>query len=230
MSFHSPIGRTALGADPGEAAREAAEHEREDRERGAAWASAITQMLVEARPKLTLPSAPEAEGSSGGAPAPRDEGVKNPTPAGVEVRNSESVEASKTQGPELPNRLVAELSDSILGRMELSVARSAKGLRIVINVADARVKALIEAEQALLMKSLQGSGLRVDSLHIADQLEPGTGLAPDEGVEGAEIAQQRALARSRSLSLRTLSARGRGYGAKPDEEPEDDTDRVDFTA
>ena len=224
MSFHSPIGRTALGADAGEAAREAAEHEREDRERSAAWASAITQVLVEARPKLALPSAAELENSSAGAPAPRDEGVKNPTPGGVESRNSESVEESRTQGPELPNRLVAELSDSTLGRMELSVARSANGLRIVINVADARVKALIEAEQALLVKSLQGSGLRVDSLHIAEQAEPGTALAPED------VAPERALARSRSLNLRTLNARGRGYRAKPEEEPEDDTDRVDFTA
>jgi hypothetical protein len=111
--------------------------------------------------------------------------------------------------------------------MELSVARSPSGLRIVINVADARVKALIEAEQALLLKSLQGSGLRVDSLHIADQLQPGIALAPEDG---AEAAQERAAARSRSVNLRTLSARGRGYGAKPEEEPEDDTDRVDFTA
>lgn len=227
MSVHSPIGRTAPGADPGEAAREAAERDREQRERSAAWASVITQVLVEARPKLTLPSTPEGESNSAGASAAPHEGVKDPTPGGVESRNSEAVEESKTQGPELPNRLVAELSDSSLGRMELSVARSANGLRIVINVADARVKALIEAEQALLVKSLQGSGLRVDSLHIADQLEPGTGLAPEEG---AEIAQARALARSRSLNLRTLNARGRGYGAKPEEEPEDDTDRVDFTA
>jgi hypothetical protein len=230
VSFPSPIGRTALGADPGEAAREAAEHEREDRERSAAWASVITQVLVEARPKLTLPSAPEAESNTAGAPAARDEGVKNPTLGGVETRGTTAAEESKTQGPELPHRLVAELSDSVLGRMELSVARSPSGLRIVINVADARVKALIEAEQALLMKSLQGSGLRVDSLQIADQLEPGTGLAPQEGAEEAEIAQQRAVARSKSSHLRSLSARGRGYGAKPEEEPEDDTDRVDFTA
>ena len=224
MSIQTPIGRTGLGTDPGAAAREAAEHEREDRERSAAWAAVITQALVEARPKLTLPSAAEAESSSGGAPAPPDEGVKNPTPAGVEPRNAEGAPQSKTQGPELPNRLVAELSDSVLGRMELSVARSPGGLRIVINVADARVKALIQAEQALLVKSLQGSGLHVDSVHIADQLEPGTGLAPEQ------VAQERALARSRSSHLRSLSARGRGYGAKPEEEPEDDTDRVDFTA
>jgi hypothetical protein len=227
VSFHSPIGRAALGADPSEAAREAAEHERQHREHGAAWTGAITQVLIEARPRLSWPSAEEAESSSGGAPAPRNLIVKNPTPAGVESRNTGGVEQSRTQGPELPNRLVAELSDSILGRMELSVARSPSGLRIVINVADARVKALIEAEQALLVKSLQGSGLRIDSLHIADQLEAGTALAPEQG---AEIAQEGAPARSRSLNLRTLSARGRGYGAKPEEEPEDDTDRVDFTA
>ncbi|HEU4576680.1 MAG TPA: flagellar hook-length control protein FliK [Polyangiaceae bacterium] len=226
MSFHSPIGRAGLGLDPGEAAREAAEHEREDRERSSAWASAITRALVEARPPLTLPSLPDAE-STAEARAPRQEGVKNPTPSSVELRDSAAIESPETQGPELPNRLVAELSDSSLGRMELSVARGPSGLRIVINVADARVKALIEAEQALLLKSLQGSGLRVDSLQIAEQPEPGTGLAPQEG---AEIAQQRALARSRSSQLRSLSARGRGYGAKPEEEPEDDTDRVDFTA
>lgn len=227
MSLHSPVGSTPLSVDPAAAAREAAEHEREDRERSVAWASAITQVLVDARPKLTLPSAPDAEGSSAGAPAPRNEGVKDPTPAGVELRNTESPGESKTQGPELPNRLVAELSDSTLGRLELSVARSPNGLRIVINVADARVKALIEAEQSLLVKSLQGSGLRVDSLQIADQLEPGTGLAPEDG---ADAALERAAARSRSSHLRSLSARGRGYGAKPEEEPEDDTDRVDFTA
>jgi hypothetical protein len=230
MSFHSPIGRAGLGPDAGEAARGAAERDREDRERSAAWASVITQALVDARPKLTLPAAPDAESSTEGAPAPRHESVKNPTPSGLELRDSAAVEGPETQGPELPNRLVAELSDGTLGRMELSVARSPSGLRIVINVADARVKALIEAEQALLMKSLQGSGLRVDSLQIADQLEPGTGLAPQEGAEGAEIAQARAVARSKSSHLRSLSARGRGYGAKPEEEPEDDTDRVDFTA
>jgi hypothetical protein len=227
VSIPSPVGSTGLGADPSAAAREAAEHEREDRERSAAWASAITQVLVEVRPKLALPSTAQAESSAGGAPAGRDEGVKDPTPGGVESRNTESGEASKTQGPELPNRLVAELSDSTLGRLELSVARSVNGLRIVINVADARVKALIEAEQASLVKTLQGSGLRIDSLHIADQLEPGTGLAPEQG---AEAAQERALARSRSIHLRSLSARGRGYRAKPEDEPEDDTDRVDFTA
>src|SRR5262249_23765147 len=103
--------------------------------------------------------------------------------------------------------------------------RSASGLHIVINVADAHVKALIEAERALLVKSLQGCGLRVDSVQIAEQPATGTALAQQEA------AQERALARSRgNPNLRSGNARWRGYTAPPEEEPEDDTERVDFTA
>ena len=226
-NFHCPIGRAGLAADPGDvAAREAPEHERQPREQDA-WASAIAQALVAARPRLTLPLEPEAAES---AAAARAESVKLPTLDGAAAAQAGSEAAlsgtdSGPEGPPLPNRLIAELTDSRLGRLELSVARGASGLHIVINVADAHVKALIESEQVLLLKSLQGCGLRVDSVEIGSQLTIGTALAQPE------VAQQRALARSRgNPGLRSGNVRGRGYGAAPEEEPEDDTERVNFTA
>jgi len=222
-SFHSPIGRAnpADGADS--AAREAADHERAEREHDV-WALAIAQAVVEARPRLTLPLGPEPDEA---APA-RTESVKMPTLGHADAAAGETSAASSeatASEPALPSRLIAELSDSRLGRMELSVSRGVNGLSIVINVADAHVKTLIEAERALLLKSLQSSGLRIDSVEIGSQLSTGTALAPEEA------AQERALARSRgNLGLRAGNARWRGYAAPPEEEPEDDTDRVDLTA
>ena len=229
MSFHSPIGRANPSTDATEtAAREAADRERQEREHNA-WAFAITQAVVEARPKLTLPLLPELTAAR---PTAGSESVKIATLGHAEAGAAESSTegaASSTErtppGPPLPSRLIAELSDSRLGRMELSIARGVNGLHIVINVADAHVKALIEAERALLLESLQACGLRVDSVEIGSQLTPGTALAQEE------VAREGALARGRgNPSLRSGNARWRGYGAPPEEEPEEDTDRVDLTA
>lgn len=226
-NFHSPIGRAGLPADPLELPpREAAERERQPREQDA-WASAIAQALVEARPRLTLAILPEAEGAAGPARV-SEERVRTRDGAETAQAGSEAALSGTDTGPEgppLPNRLIAELTDSRLGRLELCVARSASGLHIVINVADSHVKALIESEQSLLLKSLQDCGLRVDSVEIGSQLEIGTALAHPEA------AQERALARSKgNPSLRAGNIRGRGYGALPKEEPEDDAERVDLTA
>jgi hypothetical protein len=72
-SFHSPIGR-ASPAEGADSPREAADHERAEREHDV-WALAIAQAVVEARPRLTLPLAPEPDET---APA-RNESVKMPT-------------------------------------------------------------------------------------------------------------------------------------------------------
>jgi hypothetical protein len=222
--LHSPISRVGLPVEPNEF--EARERDRSDD----AWAIAITQALVDARPRLTLPSEPEA------ADAPRA-----PAPAPVSGVNAElgadegstatstlpgnASAASASSGPPLPTKIITELSDSRLGRMELTVARGANGLHIVINVADAHVKALIEAEQASLIKSLQGCGLSVDSVRIGSSATTGTALAHQE------VAQERALARSRgNPNLRSTNASRRGYGAPPEDDPEDDAERVNLTA
>jgi hypothetical protein len=202
-----------------------------------AWALAITQALVEARPRLTLPGAAEAPAGGAAAPpvvsvnaelaaerGPGEDGASS-QPGGASTARSGGAGSGAAHDPQLPTKIITELSDSRLGRMELSVARGERGLHIVINVADAHVKALIEAEQSSLLKSLQGCGLSVDSVKIGSSSKGGTGLAPQE------VAQERALARSRgNQSLRPANARWRGYGAPPEEDPEDQGERVNLEA
>jgi hypothetical protein len=109
--------------------------------------------------------------------------------------------------------------------MQLSVARGPGGLHIVINVADLRVKALIEAERSVLLKSLQDCGLRVDSVEIGSQHMTGTAFAQQDATP------QRALARTRGNSgLRSPNARWRAYMSPSEEDPDSDSERVDLTA
>ena len=113
------------------------------------------------------------------------------------------------------------MSDERLGRLQLHVERVAGGLDIVINVADARVKALIEAEQPQLMKTLKDAGLRVASVQIGSPSRPGTALAQERG--GAEKART-------SASFRQPAARWRTYTGSPAEEEDADGEGVDLTA
>jgi Flagellar hook-length control protein FliK len=228
-SFHSPIARAGLPTVPAEI--EPAELESRERDRSDdAWALAITQALVEARPRLTLPSLSE-EDAPPPAAAERPVSTVNAELATEEGTGANGAPASSTsatsasKGPPLPTKIITQLNDSRLGRMELTVARGASGLHIVINVADAHVKALIEAEQASLVKSLQGCGLSVDSVKIGSSATTGTALAPQE------VAPERGLARSRgNPNLRPANASRRGYGAPAEEDPEDDAERVNLKA
>jgi hypothetical protein len=226
-SFHSPIARTGLPAEPAEV--DSRERDRSDD----AWAFAITQALVEARPRLTLPSMPEEEAAPRAAAPPPVSTVNTELTAdagtgvgtGMTGTQRGTSAAASSSGPPLPTKIITELNDSRLGRMEVSVARGASGLHIVINVADAHVKALIEAEQMMLVKSLQGCGLSVDSVKIGSSAQTGTALAPQE------VAPERGLARSRgNLNLRPANASRRGYGAPSEEDPEDDAERVNLKA
>ena len=222
-ALHTPVGRAGLPAEP-------AEPEPRERERGDdAWALAITQALVEARPRLTLPGTPEEPAHTPVAARVSDVNGEPGAGAGAEEGTSTqpggAARSRAASEPQLPTKIITELSDNRLGRMELSVARGERGLHIVINVADSHVKALIEAEQASLLKSLQGCGLSVDSVKIGSSSTSGTALAPQEA------AQERALARSRGgQNLRPVNARWRGYGAPPEDDPEDDAERVNLKA
>ncbi len=212
-SFHSPIGTRVQS--PG------LEHERAD-ERDASedvWALAVAQAVVEHVPRLQLAAppaddvGPEATSDDPvpGQPdtSPLSRGAAEPTAAG---------DAEPTLASGLPDRLTTLVSDSRLGQLVLSVARGKHGLDIVINVADAHVKALIEADRALLTKSLENSGLRVGRVEIGQVSGSGIALAPDRA--GAERA--RGIA-----SYRQPNARWRAYQGLEDEG--DDTEGVDFT-
>ncbi len=221
MSFHSPIGRSGLGLTTSEAdGKEEKKREPADD----AWLFAITQALVEVRPRFTLPSDPDSAPHA--ADPGTEAGAELARAAGAELGSGDVSATEDTRpGAALPERLHAELSDSRLGRMQLSVARGPGGLHIVINVADLRVKALIEAECSMLLKSLQDCGLRVDSVEIGSQPLAGTAFAQQDA------APERALARTRGNSgLRSTNARWRAYLGPPEEDPDSDNDRVDFTA
>ena len=224
MSFHSPIGRSALALTTGEA--DAKEETRKREPADDAWLLAITQALVEVRPRFTRPSDPDPSPSAHETDPGADAGAELAQAASAELGSTEASAADDARpGAALPDRLHAELSDSRLGRMQLSVARGPGGLHIVINVADSRVKALIEAERSMLLKSLQDCGLRVDSVEIGSQPLAGTAFAQQDATP------QRALARTRGDSgLRSSNARWRAYASQPEEDPDSENDRVDLTA
>jgi len=222
MSFHSPIGRSGLGAPLGELD---AKEDPEKREPDEAWMLAVTQALVEVRPRLALPNGSDPEPSARDANAGPAGGAEFAAQSGELGTADVSAREDARPGPALPTRLLTELSDSRLGRMQLSVARGPSGLNIVINVADSRVKALIEAERSILLKSLQDCGLRVDSVEIGSQPLSGTAFAQQDA------APERALARTRGNSgLRSSNARWRAYTSPPEEDPDSDKERVDLTA
>jgi hypothetical protein len=181
------------------------------------WALALTNTLMAELPKLTEPP-PEGDAS----PAAHAIGDSH-APAGHAPELDESGEAGGNPrgGPELPSSLRAEVSDERLGRLELHVERAGGGLDIVINVADARVKALIEAEQPQLMKTLKDAGLRVASVQIGSPARPGTALALERG--GAEKART-------SASFRQPAARWHSYTGSPAAEDDADGEGVDLTA
>lgn len=188
------------------------------------WALALANTLVAELPKLTEPPrdadaslAPHAVGDShapGHAPELNESGEAAGSGSGAAAGGPRG-------GPELPSTLSAEVSDARLGRLQLHVERVEGGLDIVINVADARVKGLIEAEQPQLMKTLKDAGLHVASLQIGGPSRPGTALAQERG--GAEKART-------SASFRQPAARWRTYTGCPAEEEDADGEGVDLTA
>jgi len=191
------------------------------------WALALTNTLMIELPKLTQPP-PEAELSLapravGDSHAPAGHAPELDEAGGAAGARSGGAAGGTREGPELPSILTAEVSDERLGRLLLHVERVEGGLDIVINVADARVKALIEAEQSQLMKTLKDAGLNVASVQIGAPLAAGTTLARERG--GAEKARA-------SASFRQPAARWRTYTGSPAADDDDDAagEGVDLTA
>ena len=194
------------------------------------WALAVTNTLMAELPKLTQP--PEAEESlapravaESQAPAGHSPELDEPRQLGEPgelARTAHGKAAGGARGsPDVPSTLSAEVSDERLGRLELHVERVDGRLDIVINVADARVKALIEAEHAALVKTLKDAGLHVASVQIGSPSRAGTALAEERG--GAEKARAGA-------SFRQPAARWRTYTGRPAEEEDADGEGVDLTA
>jgi hypothetical protein len=214
------------------------EIERRRRERpNSAWLLAVTQALVQKLPELPLrlslesgTDAPSPDAAAMDAQPTADAQRTEATGAGDAgggANETVEVGAESPAAPALESRLTTEVRDDQLGRVALSVARSPQGLRIVINVADARVKALIETDQALLLQGLAECGLRVLSVQIGAETAPGTALAPEAS------APERAAVRPRGAGgLRATNARVRAYTVPIEQEDDGDNtvERVDFTA
>lgn len=193
------------------------------------WALAVAQLVVQRLPPL--PRGGEAE-----SPVPTRNGAAPAKAGSGEVATAENAEAqagaaghgtgakaatTRALGIDLPSELSAEVSDERFGRLQLHVARGGAGLDIVINVADSRVKALIEAEHAVLIKTLKDAGLRVASVQIGNSSQPGTGLALDR------VVAERPRA---SAALSKPNARRRAYPNSREEEENQSSEGLDFTA
>lgn len=205
--------KTSFDAAPGTSSLFASLEREREKERTTPdelWALALTQTLVAELPRLS-------------AAPPDEESV--PPPAAPESRHpaagSAELDEPGPSGPEMPATLSAEVSDERLGRLSVLVERVAGGLDIVINVADSRVKALIEAEQAILMKTLKDAGLHVASVQIGSPSRAGTALAQDRG--GAEKVRT-------SAGFQKPAARWRTYQGPPAEDGDADSEGVDLTA
>jgi hypothetical protein len=188
------------------------------------WALAVANTLMAELPKLSEPH--EADAGLAPRAGPDSRAPRGHDPELAESGEAAGADAGKATGgsragPEVPATLSAEVSDARLGRLQLHVERVKGGLDIVINVADVRVKALIEAEQSQLLKTLKDAGLSVISVQIDGPPGVGTALARERG--GAEKART-------SASLRQPAARWRTYTGSPAEEDDADGEGVDLTA
>jgi hypothetical protein len=193
------------------------------------WTLAVTQALVSELPRVS-PAPESPEGAPPGAaldsapdslPSPARAGWEAAVARGAaEYGAAEGAASSSDAAADgLPAELCTEVSDERFGKLRLVVARGARGLDIVINVADSHVKALIEAEQSILMKTLKDAGLAVASVQIGSAQRPGTLLAQDRG--GSGKARE-------SASLHQPVARWRTYPGSAEEDAE--SDGVDLTA
>jgi hypothetical protein len=206
--------------------------QRSDRERYEdAWMLAIANAVAEPRP-LPLDAAEEPRGPSSAArpderPPARCEIADGAAEgdgdgdAGADPRAAR--EATGKSGPrQAREELKTVIRDERLGRLELSVSREPSGLRIVINVADAHVKSLIESERLLLSRSLEECGLAVSSVQIRGVAPAGTGLALDRGT---------ARDRARSfMSPRLENPKSRSYRGTLEDDLESDSEGVSFKA
>jgi hypothetical protein len=147
-----------LGQSPFQAS---APHEREKERRtpDELWTLAVAHTLVEQLPRLSLPELPTASGAAV-LLADGDDGPLAEQTAGGLGHSDGVGKTGSSDARAVPAELHAELSDERLGRLGLHVSRAEGGLDIVINVADSRVKALIETERAMLLKTLKDAGLR----------------------------------------------------------------------
>jgi hypothetical protein len=189
------------------------------------WALVVANTLMAELPKLSEPP-PEADASLalcalGDSLSPAGHAPELDAPSEAEAAAPGHATRGARGSPELASTLSAEVSDERLGRLELRVERVEGGLDIVINVADARVKALIEAEQAQLVNTLKDAGLHIASVQIASPQRPGTALARERG--GAEKARANA-------SFRQPAARWRTYTGSAAAEEDADGEGVDLTA
>jgi hypothetical protein len=212
----------ALGQNPFQASA-ARQREKERDASDELWALAVTHTLVAYLPRLSLAEASLASQATAPLSDHGAEGAAAEDAPDGRIDDSEGEGAGKSSSSDahgVPAELRAELSDERLGRLGLHVSRTEGGLDIVINVADSRVKALIETDRAMLLKTLKDAGLRVASVQIGSPSRAGTALAVDRG--GAEKAHL-------SSSHQKPGARRRTYPGSP-EEADADSEGLDFTA
>jgi hypothetical protein len=212
-------GMSALGSATLAEREQRAERETSDD----AWSLIITQALVAQAPRLTLGTfEATCEAPRTGAADAETDSAAGSSPAAGDPDGALTAAASDARTPAhgVPDRLTTELVDARFGRMQLVVARGRSGLSIVINVADAHVKALIMSERQDLIQSLKGCGLSVTSVQIGTAATAGTTFAPDR--EGPDRTRK-------GGSLPRSPFRAQAYLAPLEEDTDAETERVDFT-
>jgi hypothetical protein len=119
------------------------------------------------------------------------------------------------EGDQAPGRIVVSVKSSDLGELSLVLDRSEAGLRVVIGIEDSASQNAMQPERDALVRQLQLSGLRVDSVQIVKQSEVGTLLAPPRAnigrarvSDGSTATPREAEAKGRRRASRKLDVIG----------------------
>jgi hypothetical protein len=140
---------------------------------------------VTAQYRLPL-GTPDGWRAGDGALTPREQ----PAPATASASSVTNVTAGP-EGTAEAERLVVSVKSAEIGELSLVLDRRGGALRVVIGVADARSAEAMLPERDALLRQLEHSGLRVESLQIVQQSQVGTVLAPPRTIGGPRGPEQR---------------------------------------
>jgi hypothetical protein len=204
-TFSSAVG--GAGVEPREPSTKASSNQ----DYSGAWAAALAHTVRQQF--FTLHNGDSAEPSPGNASDGSLTQKSMRVDADVEATGGVLPGASNEASS---NVLAGQVDGGELGLVRFSVVRGAEGLEVVIGVENVEQRALLEVESEALVRAIQGSGLRVQSVSITTE--------PQAGIALAQVSLQAATNSSFKGSPRILTKSqhsAEAYRSQQQSEPEE---------